>query len=389
MKFALVTDTFPPLRNSGAVQLRDLAEEFVRQGYDLTVFLPSSEISNAYTIEDFHGAKVCRLKAIKTKDVGYVKRTLAEFLMPFLMKHNFKKTGIKNEWDGVIWYSPSIFHAPFVSFLKGEKVKSYLIIRDIFPEWALDMGLMRRGPAYFFFKLVASYQYKVANFIGVQTPGNLGYFDKKKNKKVEVLQNWLADKKSNFCSIDVSKTKIQGRRIFVYAGNMGVAQGMGVILRLVESLKYRKDIGFIFVGRGSESSIFSKKSKELENLVFFDEIDPDEVPGLYAQCDVGLVALDAKHKSHNIPGKFISYMQAGLPVLANINQGNDLVKIISQEGVGYACDDGSFEKLESFAIKIIEDIGSGVSYSSRCFHLYEKSFTPSSIVNQISDNFKV
>jgi hypothetical protein len=54
-------------------------------------------------------------------------------------------------------------------------------------------------------------------------------------------------------------------------------------------------------------------------VVFHDEIHPDEIPGLYAQCHVGMVALDPRHKTHNIPGKFLTYMQSGLPVLANIN----------------------------------------------------------------------
>jgi len=70
-------------------------------------------------------------------------------------------------------------------------------------------------------------------------------------------------------------------------------------------------------------------------VLFYDEIDPDEIPGLYAQCHVGIVALDPRHKTHNIPGKFLSYMQSGLPVLASINPGNDLVELIQRSG-GFA-----------------------------------------------------
>ncbi|WP_211160137.1 hypothetical protein [Aromatoleum aromaticum] len=55
---------------------------------------------------------------------------------------------------------------------------------------------------------------------------------------------------------------------------------------------------------------------------------------MYAQCHVGVVALDRRHKTHNIPGKFLTYMQSGLPVLANINPGNDLVDLIDSEQVG-------------------------------------------------------
>jgi hypothetical protein len=55
MKIALIADTFPPLRNSGAVQLRDLSREFVAQGHQLTVILPSWEIKEDFLLEEMEG----------------------------------------------------------------------------------------------------------------------------------------------------------------------------------------------------------------------------------------------------------------------------------------------------------------------------------------------
>ena len=103
MRIALIADTFPPLRTSGAVQLRDLAREFVRQGHALTVLLPSSEIAGPWAMEDFDGARVIRLKAPKTKDIGYLRRTIGEFLMPFSMLRNLRRSPLAGEkWDGVV-----------------------------------------------------------------------------------------------------------------------------------------------------------------------------------------------------------------------------------------------------------------------------------------------
>jgi hypothetical protein len=58
-----------------------------------------------------------------------------------------RQSGLGRErWDGVVWYSPTIFLGPIVRVLRREsRCRSYLILRDIFPEWAVDMGLMRRG----------------------------------------------------------------------------------------------------------------------------------------------------------------------------------------------------------------------------------------------------
>ena len=390
MKIALIADTFPPLRNSGAVQLRDLSREFVAQGHQLTVILPSWEIKEDFILERMEGFQVLRLKSPKTKDVNYVRRTLSEFLMPFFMKRGYKQSPLRDEkWDGVAWYAPSIFHAPFVKSLKkSSDCKGYLIIRDIFPEWAVDMGLMGKGIIYRFFSAVANYQYSVADVIGVQTPGNLSYFEalkKKKGKKLVVLQNWLADTKPDSCSISINRTTLAGRKIFVYAGNMGVAQGMDILIDLAEKLRDRNDIGFLFVGRGSEAKRLAEESRKrsLDNIEFKDEIHPDEIPALYAQCSVGIVSLDQRHKSHNIPGKFLSYMQSGIPVLANINPGNDLAELIRSEGVGVVCEDADIQDLERKANILINSVEMDADFQKRCRAIYERMFSPSQAVNQI------
>jgi glycosyltransferase involved in cell wall biosynthesis len=392
MRIALIADTFPPLRTSGAVQLRDLSRELVRQGHELTVLLPSPEIKNRWLLEEVDGAKVLRLRAPRTKDLGYVRRTVGEFLMPFAMLRNLRRSPLRDaQWDGVIWYSPSIFHGPLASALKqASNCKGYLIVRDIFPEWAADMGLMSRGLPYIFFRAVARYQYSVADTIGVQTPGNLSYFrkwEKCAGRELEVLQNWLGNTSPAHCRIQLGTSALAGRKIFVYAGNMGVAQGMDILIDLAERMRVRTDVGFIFVGRGSEATRLASRaaSRGLDNTLFFDEIDPDEVPSLYTQCHVGMVALDSRHKSHNIPGKFLTYIQSGLPVLACINRGNDLTSLILQEQVGSVTEDFRVESLQACAEAVLDAQASDPRLAQRCRSLFERCFDVGFIAGQVVD----
>lgn len=391
MRIALIADTFPPLRSSGAVQLRDLSREFVRQGHSLCVLLPAPDQRDPWRLESLDGVEVLRLRSPRTKDIGYVRRTLAEFCMPFAMLRNFRKSPVaKERWYGVVWYAPSIFHGPFISALKkSSRCKSYLIIRDIFPNWAVDMGLMKqRGVPYRIFDAVARYQYSVADMIGVQTPGNKRYFDpwlEQPGRHLEVLQNWLDKPAQVRCSIRVDETALAGRKVFVYAGNMGVAQGMGILLDLAEKLRNRRDVGFLFVGRGSDAARLKRSAelRQLDNAVFFDEIDPDEIPDLYAQCDAGIVALDPRHKSHNIPGKFLTYMQSGLPVLANINAGNDLAGMIRDERVGQVCETNQIDELLKLTEDLLEQVQADADLSERCLRLFEREFTVEKTVKQI------
>ncbi len=390
MRIALIADTFPPLRTSGAVQLRDLSREFVRQGHALTVLLPSPDQEMPWLLEDFDGVQILRLKAPRTKEIGYVRRTLGEFTMPFYMLRQFRKSPFSSErWDGVVWYTPSIFHGPLASALKKRSnCKGYMIIRDIFPEWAVDMGLMGRGLPYRFFDTIARYQYSVANVIGVQTPGNQKYFEhwqQKPGRTLEVLQNWLDKPAQARCFIRVNETTLVGRKVFVYAGNMGVAQGMDILLDLVERLQHRTDVGFLFVGRGSDAVRLknSAKDRKLDNVLFYDEINPDEIPDLYSQCIAGIVALDPRHKSHNIPGKFLTYMQSGLPVLANVNRGNDLAQMIRIENVGQVCETNNIDNLYKKVNELLDQIESDTQLSMRCANLFEREFSVHKAVEQI------
>lgn len=391
MRIALIADVFPPLRSSGAIQLRDLSHELVRQGHHLTVMIPASDIDQPWLLEKLGGVEVLRLKSPRTKDMSYARRTMGEFLMPFAMRRNLRKSPLADvRWDGVIWYAPTIFLGPIVNAIKkASGCPSYLIIRDIFPEWAVDMGLLGRGLPYRFLKAVEAYQYSVADVIGVQTPANLPYFNRaglKPDQCVEVLQNWLAQAPNTGCSISVANSPLAGRTVFVYAGNMGVAQGMGILIDLAERLRSRDDIGFLFVGRGSDAQLLRDAAirRELGNVVFYDEIEPEEIPGLYAQCHAGIVALDPRHKTHNIPGKFLTYMQAGLPVLANINPGNDLIQIIEGERVGRVCTDQSVESLERLVGRLVDDIRVDTEMPARCKALSARLFAPEAVVKQIT-----
>ena len=394
MRIALIADVFPPLRSSGAVQLRDLSIEMVAQGHQVTVMIPASDIKSAWSEEDMRGVKVLRLRAPRTKDVGYVRRTLAELIMPFAMRWNMRKSEWADEkWDAVVWYSPTIFLGPLAAMLKSSSnCKAYLIIRDIFPVWVVDMDLMGKGLLYLFFKCIERFQYRVADVIGVQTPGNVPYFSKiRLNDKVEVLQNWLAEPVEGKCSIKIADTILSGRRIVVYAGNMGVAQGMDIVLELAKRFENRSDVGFLLVGRGSESERLRANSCEmgLSNIGFFNEIDPDVIPQLFAQCDVGIVSLDSRHKTHNIPGKFISYMQCGLPVLASVNAGNDMIDLVRSSGVGRVSSSYDAGDLACQLDQLLAEIAKGEDYSARCKGLAEERFSARAIVNQIVNSIRL
>jgi len=199
------------------------------------------------------------------------------------------------------------------------------------------------------------------------------------------LWNWLDKSVERRCTIRVDQTELVGRTVFVYAGNMGVAQGMDILLDLAEKLLERLDVGFILVGRGSDVGRLKSlaKDRKLVNMLFFDEIHPDEVSDLYAQCSAGIVALDPRHRSHNIPGKFLTYMRSGLPVLANVNAGNDLARMIREHQVGQVSERNDVEDLLQCAIKLLAQIESDGQIRSRCRSVFERNFAVKNAARQV------
>jgi len=394
MHLLIVSDTYLPSRTSAAVLLYELAQTFLNQGIQVVILVPSSMQQERIKFELHEGCKVISVKALKIKDISYIRRTINEFINPWIMWSTlrgcaeFKSIPIA----GVIWYSPSIFWGPLIKRLKNLfKCRSYLILRDIFPDWALHLSILKRGVTYSFFKAVERYQYLQADTIGLQSPNSLAYFNNSHQKiqaRLETLWNWarpVTSIKNKICSIDVASTHLQGRVIFVYAGNLGVAQGVELLMEMVKKLNAYKEIGFLIVGRGSELSAFREfaKLEGLENIIIRDEIDPFEIPSLYDQCDVGMLFLDRRHQTHNIPGKFITYLQAGLPVIAVVNPGNDIENLISKYDLGFSYSGEDSELLCQQAVKIANDIILGKDFEEQCKALVSQVFNSKIIASQI------
>ena len=384
------------MRTSAAIQMQDLAIELFRQGHEPIVITPSNEINDDWEEELIDGIQVLRLAAGSSHKTGsYFLRTLSEFFLPFLMIYKLRKSPFNDlQWKIIIWYSPSIFFGPLIWKMKRNAgCKTYLILRDIFPEWALDLGLIRKGVTYAFFKLIANFQYSTADTIGVQTKSNLSYLTdwaNRPHRNLQVLQNWQTPRKNIGSSINVTNTSLAGRKIFAYIGNMGIAQGMDIFIDLAIKLNNNKDFGFLFVGRGSEVTRLKACIKELSlsNILFKDEVDPQEIPGLLAQCHIGLLALDPRHTTHNIPGKFLTYILASLPVLARVNAGTDLAHLIEKEGVGKVYVGDSVAELKTLAEKKIYNRKTYGHMVSRGKNLAKKMFSSKTAVMQIINTIK-
>jgi hypothetical protein len=389
------------MRTSCATQIYDLGQALLQQGHQVTIITGSaSQQQNiVHSVED--GVELNRIKAYPTKDINYVWRILAEFFNPFVLWMRLRSDAnfMRQKVDGVIWYSPTIFWGPLIRRLRYHfDCSSYLILRDFFPDWTAHLGLLSESnPLYWFLKKVEIYQYAQASTIGIQSPNNVRYFLAHQplvRAKLEVLWNWGGKSKMLVPEIGLTKpapslatTALGGKVIFVYAGNMGLAQGMESVIKLIHLFAARPDVGFLLVGRGSEVEKLKQEAhtQAWTHVLFWDEIEFEYLPQVLSQCQIGIVSLDARHQSHNIPGKLISYLQAGLPVLAFVNKGNDLQRLIPQYKVGSVWASDNLQSLEEIALEVIH-LSSTSGIAQHCQQVGEEWFSATKAAAQITES---
>ena len=356
-KLLIISEYFPPDINSAADLVSSLSLEFLPLGYNVLVLSPSCDLNKFTEISSLsESVDILHVKVPDKNSRSRIYRAFIELIAPVILLLGFvlneKRRRNYTTIDAIVWYSPTIFFGPIIFFLKRWfAAKTFLILRDLFPAWAVDVGLIRNGSLiHGFFRLIERFQYKQADFIGVQSVSTVDEFkiaNPGLKGEVMLLENWggqaianEVEKSGSSILINNSRIKAQNKKVLVYAGNMGVAQNLGVIIRALKPLQ--DEIHLLCIGSGDDVPALKRLVSELKlsNVEFLPQVTPDKLPAYYNAADMGLVALDLSHKTHNIPGKFISYMQYGLPVFAVCNKNNDLIDIIAENGVGWSvsCD---------------------------------------------------
>ncbi len=396
MEILVICDSYAPSKNSAAIQMRDLVEEMTLL-HNVTVCIPVDSVLRKHQkIIINNSVTEIRIYIPGIKNNNTYIRALAELLMPFLVYIMMLKTGtVFKKYEAIIWYSPSIFLSLLVAMIKlKSNCKSYLILRDIFPDWANDLGLIPNKIVNYFFRVIASFQLKVANRIGIQSEGNrniLLNYSSKLNQKIEVLNNWLSEIKISELHGELyDLVKDKRKKVFIYSGNIGVSQNLDLFLSAITQIEdIRSDFVMIVVGRGSEMEYLSKKYNLSNVIYFFDEIESNELNFIYQYCAFGVVCLNMLHETHNIPGKFLSYLRAKLPVVALVNKNNDLIKIINQSEVGIVILQQDILSISYHLLSLLEKDEKYYFYKNNCEKLWKNEYSTKIATNQIMNFFKV
>jgi glycosyltransferase involved in cell wall biosynthesis len=362
MHILILVDCYLPVFKSGPKQIHDLSVEFLRHGHEVTVVTATNGISRDMEMSVESGVRVVRVKSPQIKGASHLRRGLNEARISALVWRIAGGFLSKHPADLIVFYSPTIFWGALVRRLKAMwHCQSYLILRDIFPEWAVNAGVLRRGLIYRYFRRKEAEQYGIADVIGVQSCGDLDYFRLNfggKNFELEVLLNWTPLKEPNLPKTEFRlRLGLVNRVVFFYGGNLGIAQDIDNILKLAANLAGDSRIFFLVVGEGSEARRLEATiaRRRLPNIRRLPPVEQREFISMVSEFDVGLISLDRRLKNHNIPGKLMSYFYSAIPVLASINAGSDLFALIEENQAGLCLVNGEDEKLRAAALQLAND----------------------------------
>jgi glycosyltransferase involved in cell wall biosynthesis len=390
LRILILVDCYYPSPKSSAKLVHDLGIELHRRGHSVLVLTPSDLVSEPLAISIEDNLQVVRVKAGKIKDATKTLRAMKEVLLSANLWRRAKVFLNENRCDLILFYSPSIFFGPLVSKLKSLwGCPAYLILRDIFPEWVVDAKILRRGLVYRFFRKMETRQYQTADLIAVQSPGDLEYFAKafaSNQFRLRVLYNWAP-----LTELGLLRTNwreqlgLREKVVFVYGGNIGLAQDVDNLLRLAGGIAHRTDVHFLLVGNGSEVARLKRSiaTQNLRNIQVLPAVSQTEYLSMISEFDVGLISLDSNLKTHNVPGKLLSYLYWGLPVLASLNPGNDLFDLIKKYRAGFCLVNGDDQGLMTSAQQLVDipDLRSAMGRNAR--RLLEQNFSVEAAADQI------
>lgn len=345
----------------------DLMREFVKNGHEVYIASPTERRNGKEThIIKEDGCTILKVKTGNVQKTGIIEKGISTLLLGPQIKSAIKKYLKKVRFDLVLYSTPPITIEKIVMYIKKrDKAVTYLMLKDIFPQNAVDMGMFSaHGIIYKYFRMREKKLYQVSDFIGCMSQANIEYVLKHnpqvEKDRVELCPNSIEIQKKEFT--DNEKADIRKKygiplekKVFVYGGNLGKPQGIDFLIKCIEEEKDNDEIYFLLVGNGTEYTKLEKylKSSSIKNVKLLSRIPKEEYDGMIYSCDVGLVFLDYNFTIPNFPSRILSYMQAKLPIWAITDVNTDLGKIIEENEFGWWTPSNDVESFSDELKKIL------------------------------------
>lgn len=376
----------------------DLLRYMKHEGHQVTVVSPLEKKYGGQTkIIDEDGIKVIKVRTGNLFNVGLVTKLVSRFTIKFHYNDAIKKYMKSAKIDLVLYTTPPTTMAPVVQNVKREYgCRSYLMLKDIFPQNAVDLGMIKEGSlTHFILRRFEKKLYEVSDWIGCMSPANVEYL-KKNNPQISDNRIGLCPNCFDYYDLRVTKEERNQIRkkygipidkiVYIYGGNLGKPQGIPFLIECMPKLQELKDKFFLIVGQGTEYNAIKRylSIENSQNIKLMSYLQKEDYGKVVASSDYGMILLDKRFTIPNFPSRLLDYMQAGIPIIACTDRNTDIGKIITEGKFGLWCESGNvgtFLDIVNQAAKTSFDQNNEIKYlkehytTQKCYEAIMSSIT--------------
>lgn len=347
----------------------DLMREFVLHGHELYIVTPfERKLGKKSTCYESAGASILGVRTLNIQKTNFIEKGIGTLFLEYQYGRAINRFFPDIKFDLVLYSTPPItFNRVIRRIKQRNKAASYLLLKDIFPQNAVDLGLFSRNSLlYRIFRRKERRLYALSDYIGCMSLANLDYVLRHNPQInpgcVEVCPNSIAPATSEKIIPDVSKIKERYRIdpnkvLCIYGGNLGKPQGIDFLIQTIESNERRDNCYFLIIGNGTEYARlqmwFDNRKPQYAQLL--KALPKEEYDQLIQAADIGLIYLDRKFTIPNYPSRLLSYLENGMPVMMAVDLNTDVGRIAEQNGYGYWAESGSLELFDDKLDKLLAD----------------------------------
>lgn len=338
----------------------DLLKKFRDEGHDVTIVAPiERKYGKATSIIKNNGVTILNVWTTNIQKTNILEKGITTLLIEYFFLFAIKRYLNYNKIDLIIYSTPPITFTNLIIWLKKKNnAKTYLLLKDIFPQNAVDLKMLNKNNLlYYYFRKKEKKLYQLSDHIGCMSEYNKKYILEHNSwineKKIEVNPNsiYLDKNEGNPNKInDLINIIPANKIIFVYGGNLGKPQGLNFLLEIIEDSIQNSDAYFIIVGSGTESKrIFDWFSiNKPSNALLINHLSHQKYNELLQYCHVGLVFLHPDFTIPNYPSRILTYMENKLPILFGIDNNTDVGKEAEEQNYGFSCLNGDLMKFRNY-----------------------------------------
>ena len=329
----------------------DLMRKFRDEGDHVYIVSPNERQFGIPTgLKESDGVHFLGVKTLNIQKTNVVEKGVGTLLLESQYKRAISKYLKNIQFDLILYSTPPITLTSVINFLKKKSPKAitYLLLKDIFPQNAVDLGMFSKGSLFYkIFRAKEKSLYKASNYIGCMSPANVEFLLKHNSyidsSTVEVAPNSIE------LSPEVLVDKVAIRKkynlptdlpIFIYGGNLGKPQGIDFLIKCMEENAGRNDCHFLIVGNGTEYKKLElwHSTNKPTNISLFARLPKEDYDLLVQSCDVGLIFLDSQFTIPNYPSRLLSYLEYKMPIIAATDRNTDIGSIAEENNYGFACE---------------------------------------------------